>query len=566
MADEQNYWTRTFANRTSRRGMLRAGGIMGAGIAGAALIGCGDDDDNGTPAPTGTAPANGETPDPDGVTRGGTLIYAVPEDPPNLDGPQHSSPWVVNPVNPQYDQLVQWDPFEIGNVIPNLASAWEWDDDTTLVFTLNEAQFHNGQTFTSEDVVNSLERIKNPPEGVLSPRRAQLANIESIETPDDRTAVLRLGRPSGSMLPTLAGTEMIMRSSEDLLGDFDFTQDSNGTGPFTLGQWDRGSRLILERNPNYYDGDLPYLDRIEFLVIEDTTQQVVSFRAGDVDMTAVAATEREAVEQDANLVMLTAPGTATWVTVINTPQAPWTDDRTWRAAALAIDKDDANEVISEGRGYTHHAIPPVSPWQLSEEQLLTVPGYKGLGDGQEASMDDRRAEARALFDAAGLIGHEFTMFTWNTTSFENWALVMQDGLEQAGLVMSNLELTDRGTYESRLADLSYGDFASASRGATFPDPSPAYADSYITGAGRLYNGLTDAEVDDLYIQQETSIDPEERVELAHRMFMRYLEIYPAEISHFLENAMGLQPDVRGYGELYGGFFQSRKMQYVWLDR
>ena len=232
---------------------------------------------------------------------------------------------------------------------------------------------------------------------------------------------------------------------------------------------------------------------------------------------------------------------------------------------LTIDKDDANQAISEGRGYTHHAIPPVAPWQLSEEQLLQVPGYKGLGDGQEADMDARRSEARALIEAVGIDGTSFDLFTWNTATFENWALVMQDGLEQIGLSMNNFELTDRGTYEARLADLSYGDFAAASRGATFPDPSPAYADSYLTNSGRLYTGLALPEIDDMYLAQEIATDPEERLELAHAMFMRFLEIYPAEISHFLENALGMQPYVRGYGELYGGFFQSRKMQYAWLD-
>jgi ABC-type transport system substrate-binding protein len=566
MTDEGNYWNRTLGRRTSRRGVIRAGGLVGAGLAGAALIGCGDDDDDAaTPGAPGTTPAAPQTPD-DEVKRGGRLRQLVGDEIPNMDLPQHSSPFVVNTVNPQYDQLVQWDPFQVGNIIPNLAHSFEWPDESTLVFNLNEAQFHNGQEFTSEDVVNSLDRIKNPPEGVISPRQAQLGAIESIDTPDDRTAVLNLNRPSASMIPTLAGTEMIMRATEDLLGDFDYLNNSNGTGPFKFQRWDRGARLIIERNPNYYEEGLPYLDEMEFIFITDPTQQIASFRGGEVDIAGIPAVDRASIEQDPDFVMLSAPGTATWVTVINTTIEPWTDDRTWHAAALAIDKDDANQVISEGRGFTHHAIPPVPPWELSEQQLLQVPGYKGLGDGQESSLDARRQEARALFAAAGIEGYEFDMFTWNIASFENWALVMQDGLEQAGLRMRNLELTDRGTYEQRLAALTYGDFAAASRGATFPDPSPAYADSYITGSGRLYTGLTHPDIDDLYLQQEAAVDPEERLELVHRMFMRHLEIYPAEISHFLENALGLQLDVHGYGELYGGFFQSRKMQYAWLDR
>ena len=76
----------------------------------------------------------------------------------------------------------------------DLAESWTRSDDgKTYTFKLHDGvKFHDGSTLTSEDIVASLDRIRKPPEGIISPRSARLKDIESITAPDEHTVVMTL--------------------------------------------------------------------------------------------------------------------------------------------------------------------------------------------------------------------------------------------------------------------------------------------------------------------------------------------------------------------------------------
>src|SRR5690606_7841324 len=146
-----------------------------------------------TPAPTASG---------DAIKSGGTVNLRSTVVFPNLDPHGNSSSFATNGHTFFYNGLLRMDPFAEEVPITDPADTFEVVDPLTLSFTLKEATFHNGAVLVSEDVANSYNRIKDPPEGVLAPRQTQLANIESIETPDERTVILRLGEPSASIVPT----------------------------------------------------------------------------------------------------------------------------------------------------------------------------------------------------------------------------------------------------------------------------------------------------------------------------------------------------------------------------
>ncbi len=572
MTQPRSAWSR---RRLSRRSVIRGGTLGTAGAIGAVLIGCGDDDEvTATPAPSapsapGTTPSASGAPAPGEPKHGGVARqpFLTADDPAHFDA--HQSPagnvsWFATLV---YDQLVQFDPANLDAVIPNLAASWETPEPTTIVFHLNEAVFHDGTPFTSEDVANTMERVASPPEGVVSVREGQFRLLERVETPDDRTAVFHLSAPSASIFGALAQTNLTMYATKDL-ADIEFhRQNVNGTGPFIPDRIDQGSLYRFTRNPNYYEADLPYLDGFEYHIIPEVVARFAAFQSGNLDLSTVEVGDRDGVRGMSDTTLLTTAGTAYWATTIATWKEPWTDERTWTAVGLAINKDDFNQASFQGESMHGGPMPPGSSWALTEDELLMVPGYKGLGDGQESDMDARWTEARRLLDAAGvaegtrveLLGRD------GSASFENWALVSADGLQHVGLDV-NINLFERGTYDDRLTNLDYGDMAANSRGAAFVDPSPVFADSYIEGAGRHYTGLVIPEVEELFVQQESELDIERRFELQNRMQKAFLEVYPAEISVFTAPALAHWNYVHGYGELYGGFFASRKNQWMWLDR
>jgi ABC-type transport system substrate-binding protein len=149
-------------------------------------------------------------------------------------------------------------------------------------------------------------------------------------------------------------------------------------------------------------------------------------------------------------------------------------------------------------------------------------------------------------------------------AFENWAIVLADGVSHIGLT-ANITLHERGVYDERLAARDFGDLAANSRSAVFPDPTPVFADSYLDGSGRNYTGIVIPEVEDLFVKQESELDQERRFALQNEMQKAFLKVYPAEISVFTVTRQGMYNYVKEYGEAYGSFYQGRKYQYVWLD-
>ncbi len=110
-------------------------------------------------------PATAEQP-----RRGGTLTYAVLGDPPTLDCHAASSFATMHYVSPHYSLLIKMDPNDLSKVMPDVATSWTASNDKlTYTFELRPGvTFHDGSPLTSADVKASFDRIRNPPQGIVS--------------------------------------------------------------------------------------------------------------------------------------------------------------------------------------------------------------------------------------------------------------------------------------------------------------------------------------------------------------------------------------------------------------
>ena len=552
---------------TTRRAVLR-GGVWGtAGLVGAALIGCGDDDDEAAPAAAATqapaatqaAAAAAATAAADEVKLGGVVKYNLGRgEPPNFDLHQNATTTVANSAGLGYSNIFQFDPFELDSVVPDLAASYEFPDDLTLILHLNEASFHDGQAFGSADVAATLDRIGNPPEGVASPRKGQLGAIDSVDTVDDRTAKINLSRPSAALIPTLAVNWMAVYSAKDIADGFDHKLNINGTGPFILDRYDRGNKLVFSKNPNYFLEGKPYIDGIEEFIIPDRVRAFAALRAGDLDISSVGRADKEILEREevGKIVVSSAASVVWYLLVINVNRPPWNDSRSWKAASLAIDRNVGVQTTLDGGGFIGGLFSPGSFWTMPDSVLETIPGFSG-------PMEPRRAEARKLLDAAGIPeGTEVQMMTRD--SYENHAVQMIGQLKQIGLE-PKLDLQESATYYSRIDKRQYGDMAPTLRSAGFMDPDVIFGDNYITGAGRAWSGIEDATFDAMAKQVSQALDREERKELTDKAQEYYLNLFPPEMPYWGESRNALTVRVKGYGELYGSSYVSRRYQWLWLD-
>jgi peptide/nickel transport system substrate-binding protein len=217
--------------------------------------------------------------------RGGTAIVVIGADPAILNpNVTVGAPDLLTGCM-LYDGLVRF--AEGFRIVPSLAKSWEiTPDGLTYTFHLAAASWNDGKPVTSEDVKFTLLEVSSKyGSKFVAPGKA----IREIATPDPLTVVIRLSKPFGPFLFSLACEQNaailpthVFRGSEILKNPASQTQPV-GQGPFQLTEWVRGDHLTLVRNPTYWIKDQPYLDRIIIKIIPDPSARLLALQAGEVD-------------------------------------------------------------------------------------------------------------------------------------------------------------------------------------------------------------------------------------------------------------------------------------------
>jgi len=203
---------------------------------------------------------------------GGVLRYGITVRPPHFDVHQSGT---VNNIGSQgcmFDNLIRRDPRDGGKtIIPDLAHSWEIaEDGKTYTFHLRRGvAFHDGAELSAEDVKATFDRIAKPPPGISIPRSVLFKAVSEISARDNYTVEFKLSepRPINFMMSAIAsGWNVILRKKtlEDNKYDLRRVEIYPGTGPFKRVRRAENEVWIMEKNKNYWNKGLPYLDGIEF--------------------------------------------------------------------------------------------------------------------------------------------------------------------------------------------------------------------------------------------------------------------------------------------------------------
>jgi peptide/nickel transport system substrate-binding protein len=234
-------------------------------------------------------------------------------------------------------------------VQPLLAESWQVaPDGLTYTFRLRQGvTFHDGTTFDSADVKFAFDRARAPTS--TNAQKQIFAPIEAIETPDPATAIIKLKEPSGNFLYYLGWGDAVIVAPETAE-----TNKSNpvGTGPFKFKAWNRGDRVELTRNPDYWQSGKPKLESVTFRFINDPQAQVAAVRAGDVDaFPNIGAPELFAdLQKDARFKAVAGNTEGETVAGMNNARKPFDDPRVRRALMHAIDRKALVEGAYSGFG------------------------------------------------------------------------------------------------------------------------------------------------------------------------------------------------------------------------
>ena len=264
-------------------------------------VACGDAATS-TPRPTATAAATAvptAMPGPamlmalaPNAKRGGTLNWAGQADTQTFDLHQCNTGSCALTMEPLFDNLIRRSPLDGGvEIIPDLAHTWKVSEDgLTYTFQLREGvKFHDGATLTAEDVKATFDRIIFPPEGMISHRKGVLDATQEVNVVGPLTVEFVLKRQSGFLIAGLAnGWNVILRKKTLEDNNFDLKQVEPGpgypgTGPFTFESFEGGVTFKVQKNPDYWNPELPLLDAIVMNHTGLARPTAAALIAGEVD-------------------------------------------------------------------------------------------------------------------------------------------------------------------------------------------------------------------------------------------------------------------------------------------
>ncbi|MQA86984.1 MAG: ABC transporter substrate-binding protein [Streptosporangiales bacterium] len=439
---------------------------------------------------------------------GGTFTVLMPSDTKTLDPHKESSYNTHERIGLVYSRLLREKispDLEYGDIQleGDLAKEWEVSDDgLTYTFRLRDGvRWHdvppvNGRELVADDVVATFERIRK--EGFQA---GLLQNVTDIEAPDDHTVVLRLSEPFVPLLNNMANHHMWILPREAIEGEVDLNTKAIGTGPFILERWDRDVATTYRKNPDYYEKDLPYLDRVVFKVVPGQEARVAAFRSGEVQYAAASTPEEadtlRAAVPDAR--MLEVGSTTAVLLYLNQDRKPFDDLRVRQAISMALHRAQMGKVLWRGGKYPA-PVQQLQKYALGQEELKRLQPY-----------DPERAK-RLLAEAGYPNGFRTKLMVTSGygPQYVRQAEWLVEDLAKVGIRVE-LEVVEYATYfSSRWPGEEY-DMGIGPQ-TPFLEPDEHLRVQLHSDGARNWFNISDPKLDKMLAEQAKVTDPNERAE------------------------------------------------------
>jgi peptide/nickel transport system substrate-binding protein len=366
--------------------------------------------------------------------KGGSLVVCVGDEPPGLDPTANTAAAIDRVVYSNiFEGLVKVN--QDGDFVPGLATKWDVSPDgKAYTFQLRKGvTFHNGEPFNAAVAKWNLERAAA--EGTKNAHPEFFRVIEKMDTPDDLTLVVTLKDVDALFIAHMAEGDAVMLPMKGFE-----TADAQpiGTGAFKFTKWERGDRVEMERNPNYWNPDLPYLDKVTIRFITDVSAQIAALKAGDVDVLGYLLAPESAAELGKDPRFKVNAGTTTGEMIMSTNNKakPFDNKLVRQAMAYAIDRQTLIDLMMFGYG-----TPIGSHWSPSTPYYVDLTGKFAYNP----------AKAKELLAEAGYPdGFEATIKLPAIYAYSKRAgEVIADMLGQIGIKL-NIEIVEWGYWLDRI--------------------------------------------------------------------------------------------------------------------
>jgi peptide/nickel transport system substrate-binding protein len=456
----------------------------------------------------------------------------------------------------------------IFTVEPDLAERWEQPDDTTYIFHLRQGvKWHNkpplnGRELVAEDVKFTYDRFRTE---TGNGNRYMLDPVERVEVVDRYTVKFLLKEPYVWLVSTLAypwGMWIIAPEVVQHFGDLKKPETAIGTGPFFLEHYEPNVKTVFKRNPEYFRGGQPYVDGVEWLVLEDESTGLAMYRTGQIDCGpnhwwSVRQQDLEALKKThPNLIYRDFVSNVTNAIFMRTDMAPFNDVRVRRAISHAVDRQGLIDAVWVRGEPTPAVARGLIEWSLPIDQL---------GTGAKYYQYDPK-EARRLLAEAGYPNGFKTQLTASPgygRDLLDDAQLVQQYLKDVG-IEAEMKIQEYGAYIATTAQGKFEGLVRGPYGIAWEPDSPLYR-SHASDSSWNTGHVNDATITAMLKEQRRTKDLEARKKLIYD-----IQRYAAEQQYYVYLHSGMftgswQPYVKNYAPNlsfdYGG-----RAAALWLER
>lgn len=518
------------------------------------IVGCGSGSSSGGASATseGSPAKLGESSAPEPVgdpVSGGKLVMDRIVEPESFDPIGTSDQGSLFAQIQVFDQLVELLPDSL-DPQPGLAQSWEVSPDgRTYTFNLRPGvKFSNGDPVTVEDILFSLERFRSP----ADPYSFTVGAISSIKAKGQSQIVVQLKTPLPSLLYALSlpAASIVPKDVYQELGAAKFGSEPIGSGAFVVRSFSRGQEVELERNPDYWRQDQPYLDEVVMRYVPDDNARILDVTSGKADVAEnIPYSQVAEVDGKPGVHVEVTPITGIEHIYLNNTDERLSDVRVRQALAYATPVQQLIESVYFGNATPANDV--IAPGKYIDDSVPSIP------------LDLEKAK-KLMKEAGYAEGFDLTLLIPGTDSTaKQLATILQSSWAEIGV---NVDIQQVADGNAVYAEITKGGYQAAYFGvdtADIPVEDELYPFLYYRSENGNNTGFpSSAKLEKLVEEAVSTTDEKRRYELfseVQRMGMEQLPFVPLA---FATARVGVRDEVQNYQTTVSSW---PRLEQVWLS-
>lgn len=487
----------------------------------------------------------------------GKITYNIGAEPQYLDPGKSTGIPEFTVILNLFDGLVRYD---LDNQIkPSIAERWDISEDQTAYkfYLRKDAKWSNGDPVTAYDFEFSWKRALSPELGseyayqLWYLKNGEAYTSKKITDPeqvgvkalDDYTLEVQLESPTPYFLSLLTFTTYLPVCKNVVEKNPDWAKSKDtyiSNGPFKMKDWIHNDKIIVDKNPYYWDSSTVKIYEITFTMVESATTELAMFESGQIDFaTNPPPVELSRLKAEGKVII--EPYIGTYYYLFNTTKPPFNDKRVRKALTFAIDRKAIIDNITKGEQKVALAYVP-----YGIKDSATDKDFREVGG--EFYTDNNIAEAKALLADAGYPeGRGFPNFKllYNTDEgHKSIAEAIQQMWRKNLGIECELTNQEWKVYLDNRSKLQY-DVARAGWTGDYADPM-TFLDMFVSTSGNNDTGWLNPEYDDLINKAKTNKDNWLRMTIMHQAEEILMEDMPISPIYFYTRPIMVKPWLKNY--------------------